>query len=294
MLMCSVVNRLIAKKINLYIELMRLDKPIGIYLLLWPTLWSLWIASGGEPNWIVVLIFYLGTIIMRSAGCVINDLADMKIDPLVDRTKNRPLAKGSLSKNEALLLFIFLIFIGFCLVLLLNRLSLYIAIFGAIITIFYPFSKRFFPAPQLFLGIAFSLGVPIAFVSQTNSMPLISWIIFLCTIVWIIFYDTQYAMADKKYDLKINIGSTAILFGDYERLFIFIMQLIFLGFLVAIGIVQSFNFLYFLSILFSSFLLIYQVFLIKDRDPKRCIRAFKNNNLVGAIIFAGIISSYSF
>ncbi len=271
---------------------MRLNKPIGIWLLLWPTLWSIWIASKGLPDLDILLIFIFGTIIMRSAGCVINDYADMKIDRYVERTKDRPLAVGHANKIEALLLFIFLLIIGFFLVSLLNRLSIYIAIFGVIITILYPYSKRFFAAPQVFLGVAFSLGGPMAFASITNSVPIISWVIFLCTMSWIIFYDTQYAMADKKYDLKLNVRSTAIMFGDFDKLFISVMQLIFFVTLLVIGIVEKLSFPYFLSISAISLLLIYQFFLIKNSRPEFCLKAFKSNNLVGGIIFFGILSSY--
>ena len=212
-----------------YVRLVRLHQPVGIWLLLWPTLWALWIAGGGRPEQRIFIIFVLGTVILRSAGCIINDYADRKIDPHIKRTRDRPLATGEVKVGEAIILFVGLMLIGFGLVLMMNRLTQGLAAIGALITIIYPFSKRFISFPQFVLGIAFAWGVPMAFAAQSGTVPRIGWLLFVTTIIWGVVYDTEYAMADRDEDLKIGARSIAILFGDLDRIFVGALQLMFLG-----------------------------------------------------------------
>ncbi|CAM4462314.1 MAG: 4-hydroxybenzoate octaprenyltransferase [Legionellaceae bacterium] len=274
-----------------YLQLMRLNKPIGIYLLLWPTLWALWIAAKGIPNLTILFIFILGVIITRSAGCVINDIADRHYDPFVKRTHLRPLATGDISVKNALLLFIFLCSLGLILIYFLNPLTQKLSLIALLLLIIYPFSKRYTYWPQLILGAAFGWAIPMAFAAQTNSIPLNAWLLYSCAILWPLAYDTMYAMVDSDDDKKIGIKSTALLFETYESLFIGIIQTLLIILLVIVGIVEKLNFFYYFSLIVGSFFFIYQYFLLKKRIPEKCFNAFLNNNWFGLVFFLGIMAS---
>ena len=271
---------------------MRLDKPIGTFLLLWPTLWSIWLASEGQPQAKIIIIFLLGVLTMRSAGCVINDFADRKFDPFVERTKNRPLARGAVSAFEALMLFTGLSLIGIFLALQLNYKTQLFAVAGGCITIIYPFIKRFFSIPQLILGIAFGWACPMAFTAQVGNVTKLGWVVFTTAIIWAVIYDTFYAMSDRKDDLKIGIKSTAILFGKHDLLIIFGSQLLMILNLIYIGKIAELGYLFYVSIGISMLFMIYQQWLARDRVSQNCFAAFKNNNYVGMSIFIGISADY--
>jgi 4-hydroxybenzoate polyprenyltransferase len=273
---------------------MRLHRPIGIWLLLWPTLWALWLASAGRPDPKVFLILVLGTIVVRSAGCVINDYADRKFDPHVARTADRPLATGEVAPAEALLLFGALMLIALGLVLTLNPLTVAFAAAGALITILYPFTKRFLSTPQFVLGIAFSWGVPMAFAATSGEVPRVGWLLFLATVIWVVVYDTQYAMTDRADDLKIGVRSTAILFGDLDRLFIAGLQALLLVSLLLVGRSAELGIWYYGGLAAAAVFCIYQDFLIKDRDVVQSFRAFLNNAWLGGAVFAGLVLDYTF
>jgi 4-hydroxybenzoate polyprenyltransferase len=277
-----------------YWRLMRLHRPIGIWLLLWPTLWALWIASAGRPDEKVFLIFVLGTIVVRSAGCVINDFADRKIDPHVTRTADRPLATGEVAPVEALLLFAALMLIGLGLVLTLNPLTVTFAIAGAAITVIYPFTKRFLSTPQFVLGVAFSWGVPMAFAATVNDVPRVGWLLFLATVIWVVVYDTQYAITDRPDDVKIGVRSTAILFGDLDRAFIAGLQVLLLASLVLVGRSADLGAWYYGGLGAAALFCAYQAYLIRERDLVQSFRAFLNNAWLGGAIFAGILLDYTF
>jgi 4-hydroxybenzoate polyprenyltransferase len=272
-----------------YFRLMRFDRPIPLLLLLWPTLWALWIASRGYPSWKLILIFLLGTILMRSAGCIINDYADRHIDGKVKRTQLRPLAQGSVSPHSALVLFFILCGAALGLVFFLNSFSRYLAVIGFLLTVLYPFTKRYFAAPQLVLGFTYSWGIMIAFAAVLNHLPHIAWQLYGATLLWVILYDTEYALADRVDDLKIPIYSTAILFGKYDRLIIGILQITFLGWMFGIGGQLGFGRVYTGGLILVAVLFCYQQQLIARREPPLCIKAFLNNHWVGAVIFAGIL-----
>ena len=282
----------IPKRLKNYAELMRLDKPIGTFLLLWPTLWSIWLASEGRPQAKIIIIFLLGVLTMRSAGCVINDFADRKFDPLVERTKNRPLARGDVSAFEALMLFTGLSLIGIFLALQLNYKTQLFAVAGGCITIIYPFIKRFFSIPQLILGIAFGWACPMAFTAQIGNVTKLGWIVFTTAIIWAVIYDTFYAMSDRKDDLKIGIKSTAILFGQHDLLIIFGSQLLMIISLIYIGKIAELGYLFYVSIGISTIFMMYQQWLARDRVSQNCFAAFMNNNYVGMTIFIGISADY--
>jgi 4-hydroxybenzoate polyprenyltransferase len=273
---------------------MRLHRPIGIWLLLWPTLWALWIASAGRPDEKVFVILVLGTIVVRSAGCVINDFADRKIDPHVARTADRPLAKGEVTPGEALLLFAALMLIALGLVLTLNRLTISLAFAGAAITVLYPFTKRFLSTPQFVLGVAFAWGVPMAFAASVGDVPRLGWLLFLSAMIWVVVYDTQYAMTDRLDDLKIGVRSTAILFGDLDRFFIAGLQVLLFASLVLVGRSADLGYWYYGGLVAAAAFAAYQAYLIKDRDGGQCFRAFLNNAWVGAAVFCGILLDYTF
>jgi 4-hydroxybenzoate polyprenyltransferase len=277
-----------------YLRLMRLHRPIGIWLLLWPTLWALWVATAGRPDGKVFLIMVLGTIVVRSAGCVINDFADRKIDPHVARTADRPLATGEVTPGEALVLFAALMLIALGLVLSLNRLSISLAFAGAAITVLYPFTKRFLSTPQFVLGVAFAWGVPMAFAASVGDVPRVGWLLFLSAMIWIVVYDTQYAMTDRQDDLKIGVRSTAILFGDLDRVFIAGLQLLLLASLVLVGRSAALGVWYYAGLAAATAFGIYQAVLIKDRDGGKCFRAFLNNAWLGGAVFCGIALDYTF
>ena len=271
---------------------MRLDKPIGILLLLWPTLWGLWLAADGPPDMFILTVFVLGTVLMRSAGCVINDYADRNIDPHVVRTKNRPLATKAVSTKEALLLSAGLSLCAFLLIQPLNRLTLELAVFALFLAASYPFTKRFFAMPQAYLGIAFSFGIPMAFAAQTGELPLIVWLLMAANLLWVIAYDTEYAMVDRDDDLKIGIKTSAITFGHFDVMGIMLCHAGFLSIMIGIGLMQKLGLAYYVGLIAASGLIIYQYRLIRKRDPVLCFRAFLHNNWVGAVVFAGIVLGY--
>lgn len=281
----------IKKNIKNYAVLMRLHKPIGIFLLLWPTLWALWLAGHGHPPISLVIIFVLGVIVMRSAGCVINDLADRHVDKHVARTRERPLASGKITVRAALMLFFILMLIAFGLVLFLNQLTILLSIAGAIFASLYPLLKRITHLPQIGLGIAFAWGVPMAFAAQNNVISVIGWQVFLTAAIWPIMYDTLYAMTDREDDIKIGVKSTAILFGKFDRIIIGFLQIILILLFIQMGYLFHLQWQYFMAVLGVGLLFLYQQWLIKNRNPMACFKAFLNNHWVGMLIFIGIILS---
>jgi len=279
-------------KLSAYIDLTRANRPIGILLLLWPTISALWIAAEGVPDPKLLIIFILGTAVMRSAGCCVNDFADYNIDGRVARTERRPLATGVLKRQDALYCFGFLSAIGFILVLLTNQFTVLLS-FGALaMASIYPFMKRYTNLPQVVLGIAFSFGILMAFSAQTNTVPVVAYLLFIANSIWTVAYDTEYAMVDREYDKQIGVKSTAILFGDADRMFIGMLQLLFVMALWLVGRQLQLGTAYTLALLGASALLIYQQYLIRDRLPGPCFKAFLNNNWVGAVIFLGIFLSF--
>lgn len=283
---------LIPERLQQYAYLMRLNKPIGILLLLWPTLWALWLASNGAPDKTIVLVFVAGVILMRSAGCVINDFADRYFDGHVQRTRQRPLVTGKVSGKEALLLAAVLSLAAFLLVLRCNRLTIELAFVGLGLAVLYPSLKRYTHLPQLGLGAAFAWGVPMAFAAETGAIPLGGWFLFLTCVLWPVIYDTLYAMVDRVDDRKIGIKSTAILFGTMDRLIIALLQLLFVIMLVIIGLMFRLHQIYFFSLILVVMLFAYQQWLIKVDNTERYFSAFLNNNWVGLVIFVGILASY--
>jgi 4-hydroxybenzoate polyprenyltransferase len=284
----------IAGRLREYGLLMRIDRPIGIFLLLWPTLWALWIAGEGHPDPRVLAVFVAGVVLMRSAGCVINDYADRSFDPHVERTRRRPIAAGRVRPREALLLFVVLCLVAFALVLLLNRLTILMSIGGALLAAVYPFTKRYTHLPQIVLGIAFAWAVPMAFAAQTGTVPRIGWLLFLAPVFWATAYDTMYAMVDREDDLKIGVKSTAILFGDLDRVIIGAMQVALMVDLLLVGRQAELGWYYWLGLMVAGGTAMYQQWLIRDREPARCFQAFLNNNWTGAAVFAGLVAHYLF
>jgi len=280
------------QKVMPYVQLMRLDKPIGILLLLWPTLSALWIAAEGVPDLDVLTVFVLGVIAMRSAGCVINDYADRDIDGLVARTVNRPLVTGVLQAKHALITFAGLSLFAFVLVLFLNKMTILLSLVALFLAATYPFMKRYTYLPQVYLGAAFGWAIPMAFAAQTQTLPAVAWLLFLANILWATAYDTFYAMADREDDLLAGIKSTAILFGDDDHIIIGILQICFLLVMILIGAQLDMGLEYYLGVLLASFLFVYQQRLAKERQPAQCLQAFLNNNWVGAAIFVGITVHY--
>jgi 4-hydroxybenzoate polyprenyltransferase len=283
---------LLAGRIGLYAELVRLNRPIGILLLLWPGLWALWIAGEGEPLWWVVLIFVAGTALMRSAGCAINDYADRDFDGHVARTRERPLASGRVTSREALLVFAVLCLAAFLLVLLLNRKTVLMSLVAVALAAIYPFMKRYTHMPQLVLGMAFGWAVPMAFTALQNQVPPVAWVLFAAAVVWALIYDTMYAMVDREDDLKVGIKSTAILFGDHDRVIIGLLQIAMLGLLGIAGLLAGLGFFYWLGLLGGGVLFLYQQWLIRKREPAGCFRGFLNNNWFGMTIFCSIAADY--
>jgi len=279
------------KKIDAYERLMRLDKPIGILLLLWPTLWALWIAGEGRPYWLLACIFILGTVLMRSAGCVINDVADRKFDGQVERTQLRPLAAGEVSVKEALMLAAALSLTAFVFVLFLNRLTILLSFAALFLAASYPFTKRFFAIPQAYLGIAFGFGIPMAFASETGTIPMVAWLMLLANMFWAIAYDTEYAMVDKEDDLKIGIHSSAIFFGRYDVVAIMSCYAAMLTILAVVGFMLKLAWPYFMGLGVAAMLSVYHYRLIKARRRVDCFKAFLHNNWLGAVIFAGVLAS---
>lgn len=280
---------LIRDRLPQYAFLMRLDKPIGILLLLWPTLWAIWLASYGRPNTKILFVFAAGVILMRSAGCVMNDFADRHFDGHVERTRQRPLPAGKVTSKEALILAGLLSLCAFLLVLSCNVLTIQFAFIGAGLAIAYPFMKRFTHLPQVGLGIAFTWGVPMAFAAENGYVDVSGWVLFCAGIIWPIIYDTMYAMVDREDDQKIGVKSTAILFNEMDKLMIGLLQVLFIFMLIAVGMIFNLHAAYAISIAIVSFLFVYQQWLIKDRCPKKCFNAFTSNNWVGLTIFIGIV-----
>ena len=277
-----------------YVELMRLNKPIGIWLLLWPTLWALWIAGAGHPDPGVFTVFIVGVVVMRSAGCVLNDFADRNIDPYVERTRARPIASGAVAPAEALTLFIALALIAVGLAAMLNRPAQVLAAIAAGLTVVYPFIKRFVSIPQFVLGAAFGWAVPMVFAAQTGEAPRIAWLVFGTALVWAVIYDTFYAMVDREDDQKIGVKSTAILFGDADLFVIGGLQLLMLAALVLIGNMQEFGGWYYGAVAVSAVLMGYHQWLARDRRPAGCFAAFQHNHYIGLIVFIGIVLQYTF
>lgn len=278
-------------QLRAYISLMRVDRPIGILLLLWPTLWALWIAGNGHPSAKLVIIFIIGVILMRSAGCVINDYFDRNFDGAVTRTRQRPIVTGQVSIPEVLGLFILLCLLAASLLLVLPVLTRWLAIPAVIIILLYPCMKRYTHLPQLVLGIAFSWGVPMAFAAQTGHLSFTSWFVFVIACIWPVAYDTIYAMVDRPDDLHISVKSTAILWGDKDILVIAGLHVVMLSMLVLLGLYLSLGLYYYLSLLLAAALMGYQQFLIKDRVPEHCFKAFLRSHWVGCAIFIGLLLS---
>jgi 4-hydroxybenzoate polyprenyltransferase len=282
----------IAMKFDAYERLMRLDKPIGILLLLWPTLWALCIAGNGHPPWQTVLIFVMGTILMRSAGCVMNDVADRNYDGLVERTQLRPLATREVTVKEAVILALILSLTAFVFVLFLNRLTILLSFAALFLAATYPLTKRFLAIPQAYLGIAFGFGIPMAFAAVTGHIPVESWLMLLANVFWAIAYDTEYAMVDRDDDLKIGIRSSAIFFGRFEITAIMLCYALTLAILLYIGMRLNLAWPYHLGLALAALIAMYHYFLIRGRERKACFRAFLHNNWLGATIFAGLLAGY--
>jgi len=287
------VRRLLAQ-LREYALLMRLDRPIGILLLLWPTLWALWIAGEGRPDPHVFIVFVAGVVLMRSAGCVMNDFADRRIDPFVERTRERPMARGTVAPLEALLLAAALGAAAFGLVLTLNQLTILLALAGAVLTVAYPFLKRFTHLPQVWLGASFGWSVPMAFAAQTGAVPQLAWLMFLAVVIWAVVYDTMYAMVDRDDDLKLGVRSTAILFGEADRLMIGVLQALLLAALWLIGQQAGLGGWYAAGVAAAAAMSLWQQYLIRDRRPEDCFRAFLNNHRYGMAVFVGILLHYTF
>jgi 4-hydroxybenzoate polyprenyltransferase len=283
----------VARRIDEYWQLARFNRPIGTWLLLWPALWALWIAGEGQPNQKVLIVFVLGVVVMRAAGCIINDFADRDIDPHVRRTRDRPLAARRVSPVEALVLFGVLSAIALFLVTFLDLLTIKLAVIGAALTVSYPFVKRVFPMPQLYLGISFGgWSVPMAFAAQTGKLPRVAWVLYIAAVIWAAIYDTIYAMIDREDDLKIGVKSSAILFADMDKLLIFVMQAMMMFALVLAGQNMHFGEWYYAGLVVAGLLFLYQQWLIRNREPAGCLRAFANNQYVGMVIFIGILLQY--
>ncbi|MCQ8118047.1 4-hydroxybenzoate octaprenyltransferase [Methylomonas rosea] len=279
-------------RLHQYWLLARFDKPIGIFILLWPTLWALWIAGNGKPDLLVLIVFTLGVVLMRAAGCVINDYADKDFDPHVDRTKLRPIAAGKVTPKEALIVFAVLCLTAFGLVLLMNWYTIALSFIGAFLAASYPFMKRFTHLPQAYLGAAFGFAVPMAFAAQTNEIPPIGWILYLAVLLWALVYDTMYAMVDIDDDLKIGVKSTAILFGKRVREITAGLQVIIMSLLIAVGAMQQLSWPYYAGLAVAAGLAIYQQKLIFHFDKPSCFKAFLNNNWFGLAVFVGIVLAY--
>jgi len=283
-----------ANQLRNYIQLMRLDRPVGVWLLLWPTLWALWLAGDGHPDGGVFIVFFFGVIVMRSAGCVLNDFADRKIDPHVTRTRARPLATGAVAPIEALTLFVALSLIAVGLAAMLNRPAQVLAIVAAGLTILYPFIKRFVSIPQFVLGAAFGWAVPMAFAAQTGQTEQLAWLVFGTALIWAVIYDTFYAMVDRNDDLKLGVKSTAILFGDADLFVIGGLQILMLFALLLIGKMAELGGWYLASVAIAAILMAYHQWLARNRDQDGCFRAFLHNHYIGMAIFIGIVLDYTF
>jgi 4-hydroxybenzoate polyprenyltransferase len=282
----------LTQRLSLYIQLTRLDRPIGILLLLWPTLWGVWIASDGHPSWLIVFIFTLGTVLMRSAGCVINDYADRHIDKHVQRTKERPLTSGRVTARETLWLAAGLAIAALLLILPLNNLTLLLAIPAVLLAGSYPYTKRFFAIPQAYLGIAFGFGIPMAFAATQGSVPPVAWLLLLANVFWCIAYDTEYAMADRDDDIHLGIHSSALFFGRYDVLAVMVCYATALTLLAIVGLMAGLGLIYFISLLVAEGIAVHHYKLIRTRSRELCFKAFLHNNWFGAAVFVGVAGDY--
>jgi len=280
----------IKERLDLYEKLMRLDKPIGILLLLWPTLWALWISTDGQPDWPIAGIFILGTVLMRSAGCVINDYADRDFDPHVERTRHRPIAAGLVSPREALILAAVTSLSALLITLWLPMIVIYLSFAAAALAASYPFTKRFLAIPQAYLGIAFGFGIPMAFAAELEQVPLVAWVLLLANTFWTIAYDTEYAMVDREDDLRIGIKTSAITFGRFDVVAVMLCYFAALGILAAIGQDLKYGVAYYVGLAVAATIAGYHCMLIRGRDRQRCFKAFLHNNWFGAAVFAGIVA----
>jgi len=282
----------LTERLHLYIQLTRLHRPIGILLLLWPTLWGVWIASAGHPSWLIVFIFTLGTTLMRSAGCVINDYADRHIDKHVQRTKERPLTSGKVSERETVWLAVVLAFVSFLLILPLNPLTWILSFPAVFLAASYPFTKRFLAIPQAYLGIAFGFGIPMAFAATLGEVPPVAWVLLLANVFWAIAYDTEYAMVDRDDDIHLGIHSSALFFGKYDVLAVMACYGVTLALLAVAGLMVGLGVAYFAGLVVAEGVALYHYRLIKDRSREKCFAAFLHNNWFGAAVFAGIVLDY--
>ena len=293
-LLTDLLPRGVVSQVRNYGKLMRVDKPIGLWLLLWPTMWALWLAGEGHPDQGLFVVFVFGVFIMRSAGCVLNDYVDRKIDPYVERTRTRPIASGAVTPTEALILFAALGLIAIGLAAMLNRQAQMLAIIAAALTVVYPFVKRFISIPQFVLGAAFGWAVPMAFAAQTGGTPQLAWLVFGVALIWAVIYDTFYAMVDRADDLKVGMKSTAILFGDVDLFVIAGLQALMLLALILVGVLAKLGFWYYASVVVAGGLMTYHLWLARDRQPAGCFAAFLHNHHIGLAIFLGILLHYTF
>lgn len=293
-LISKLLPRGVISQLRNYAKLMRIDKPVGIWLLLWPVLWALWLAGDGHPDQGLFIVFMLGVFVMRSAGCVLNDFADRKIDPYVERTRSRPIASGAVAPAEALVLFVALGLIAIGLATMLNRPAQMLAIAAAALTIIYPFIKRFISVPQFVLGAAFGWAVPMAFAAQTGDTSQLAWLVFAVALVWAVIYDTFYAMVDRADDIKVGVKSTAILFGDVDLFIIAGLQVLMLLGLVFVGLRAGLGPWYYVSVAVAACLMLYHLWLARDRQAAGCFAAFLHNHMIGLVIFVGIVLHYTF
>jgi 4-hydroxybenzoate polyprenyltransferase len=282
----------LTERLHLYIQLTRLHRPIGILLLLWPTLWAVWIAGHGHPAWHIVFIFTLGTVLMRSAGCAINDYADRHFDKHVARTKDRPLTSGKISANETLWVAAVLALISFLIILPLNNLTLILSVPAVFLAASYPYTKRFLAIPQAYLGIAFGFGIPMAFAATLGSVPPVAWLLLLANVFWAIAYDTEYAMVDRDDDIHLGIHSSALFFGKFDVVAVMICYGITLSLLAMVGLIKGLGIAYFVGLVVAEGIALHHYKLIKDRIREKCFAAFLHNNWFGAVVFTGLVMDY--
>lgn len=282
----------LTERLHLYIQLTRLNRPIGILLLLWPTLWGVWIAGDGQPSWVIVFIFTLGTVLMRSSGCAVNDYADRHIDKHVKRTRDRPLTSGKVSERETLWVAVVLALISFALILPLNPLTWVMSFPALFLAVSYPFTKRFFAIPQAYLGIAFGFGIPMAFAATLGHVPPVAWVLLLANIFWAVAYDTEYAMVDRDDDIHLGIHSSALLFGKYDVAAVMSCYAITLALLVWAGQMAGLGWVYYAGLLMAAGIAMHHYTLIKNRSREKCFAAFLHNNWFGAAVFVGLVADY--
>lgn len=290
--MSAIEPRRAGERLKDYAVLMRLNRPIGALLLLWPTLWALWFAAGGRPDLSILVVFVVGVWLMRAAGCVVNDYADRDFDPHVERTRTRPIAAGRVRPREALILFTVLCLAAFALILTQNVFTILLAFIGAFLAATYPFLKRWTHLPQFYLGVAFGWGIPMAFAAQTNALPPLAWVLLAANICWAVAYDTAYAMADRPDDLRVGVKSTAILFGDYDRAMVAVFHVLTLALLVLVGIMAHRGWLYYGGLAVAGVIAAREQWLLRERGREDCFRAFLDNNRFGAAVFLGLALDY--